>query len=265
MEIDSNPDKIHAERHALSIAFDNMQGTTFSGFLDSTKRIGIQSPNIYVAKGGDGSKDNPFMVLDGWHRWLAAVEQGTTDSLEAVTVPEEDAFEFVMAQNFHRRHLSAKQRADAMVRAANWVGPGGTAITNPVADIPDSVPALTTEEMAKASKTSVAHIARAKQRAKTGEDASQRHEAKRKAEAAANPPENEGAPPQEPPETCQHDRVALPTREAIGVKTAAEAQLYDLLAEAHGRADALEHDNKLLQERVDELEKEIAILESRLS
>jgi hypothetical protein len=58
------------------------------------------------------------MVLDGWHRYQGCQKAG----VQCVTAKHDgsDPIAFVLSRNLHRRHLSASQRAAAVVAAQGW-------------------------------------------------------------------------------------------------------------------------------------------------
>lgn len=57
-------------------------------------------------------------VLDGWHRYLACAKLGGNFRSEDFT--GDDPVAFVLSKNLHRRHLTASQRASAIVATHNW-------------------------------------------------------------------------------------------------------------------------------------------------
>lgn len=58
------------------------------------------------------------MVLDGWHRYLACEKAGR--EFACADFDGSDPVAFVISRNLHRRHLTASQRAAAVVSATNW-------------------------------------------------------------------------------------------------------------------------------------------------
>lgn len=100
------------QQHALSAAYPAMTAEEYEALKESIAAIGVQTPvTIYE---GD--------VLDGWHRWLAALELG----LPCPTAPlgDVDPFEFVRAANEHRRHLNKSQFAMVEVALTKWKSTG---------------------------------------------------------------------------------------------------------------------------------------------
>lgn len=59
------------------------------------------------------------MVLDGWHRYRACDELSM--HVAKFEFKGDDPVAFVKSQNLHRRHLTASQRAQAVVACSVWV------------------------------------------------------------------------------------------------------------------------------------------------
>lgn len=100
------------------------------------------------------------MVLDGWHRYLACSKAGR--EFKAVEFDGADPVAFVISKNLHRRHLTASQRAAAVVAAAEW---------RPFGDQRGGV-GKSTHALAKSAEVSEKTIkhAKAAQRAGLGEE-----------------------------------------------------------------------------------------------
>lgn len=138
-------------QHPLSAAFPAMSDEDFQALKDDIEINGQREP-VMIFEG---------MVLDGWHRYRACVDLGLKP--QQFTFPEgDDPVAFVLSQNLHRRHLSASQRAAAVVACAQWapagrpkkVEPGSTYSTN--------------KDLAKAAGTTVRTITDAKAAVKAG-------------------------------------------------------------------------------------------------
>jgi hypothetical protein len=89
------------------------------------------------------------MVLDGWHRYLACQKAGTR--FKAEKFDGADPVAFVISRNLHRRHLTAMQKAAAVVAANAWRHRGSATVADPSA-----------EELAERADVSVRTIAHAK-------------------------------------------------------------------------------------------------------
>lgn len=100
------------EQHPLSAAFPAMTAEEFQDLKDSIEVLGVQNP-ITLHEG---------MVIDGWHRYTAAMAVGmpcpTVELAQDV-----DPREFVMAQNKARRHVTKAQLAMAVTAVYQWMPP----------------------------------------------------------------------------------------------------------------------------------------------
>lgn len=95
-------------RHPLSAAFPDMSPDEFTGLVADIKANGLRDSGwVY-----DG------MIIDGWHRSEACKEAGVPFRYD--TYKGSDAVAFVLSRNAHRRHLTASQRAAAVVACHAW-------------------------------------------------------------------------------------------------------------------------------------------------
>lgn len=69
------------------------------------------------------------MVLDGWHRYLACERAGR--KFMCGDYGGDDPIAFVISKNLHRRHLTALQKAAAIVAATNWRKRGSATVADP--------------------------------------------------------------------------------------------------------------------------------------
>jgi hypothetical protein len=119
------------------------------------------------------------MVLDGWHRYQACERLGI--SFNYVEFDDEfaggDPVAFVMSRNAYRRHLSASQRAAAIVACTTWreagkAAPGAGLVdrANIVGSDPKAAPGatLTNAEMAKVAGVGERTIRQAKAAERAG-------------------------------------------------------------------------------------------------
>jgi ParB-like chromosome segregation protein Spo0J len=97
------------EQHPLSAAFPPMTPEEFQSLKDSVNENGVLNP-ITIYEG---------MVLDGWHRYQAALELGM-DCPEVELEDWIDPKDFVLAQNKNRRHITAAQLAMATTAVYEW-------------------------------------------------------------------------------------------------------------------------------------------------
>jgi hypothetical protein len=141
------------EQHPLSAAFPAMSISELSDLTMDIVNNGLRNP-ITLFEG---------MVLDGWHRYRACrqIADGE-DILLAVEFPAElDPVAFVRSQNYHRRHLTAGQKAVAEVELSKWarVGSNQHGGSAPGAEAPE---VRTTPQMAKAAEVGTRTIEQAK-------------------------------------------------------------------------------------------------------
>lgn len=95
-------------QHPLSMVFPSMAEDELDSMAADIKANG-QKEAVIVFDG---------MVLDGWHRYRACEKAG----VKCVTIKHDgsDPVAFVLSRNLHRRHLTASQRAAAIVAATSW-------------------------------------------------------------------------------------------------------------------------------------------------
>jgi hypothetical protein len=110
------------------------------------------------------------MVLDGWHRYRACsmIEDGEVRLHIVEFPPELDPVAFVRSQNYHRRHLTAGQKAVAEVELSKWAQSGENQHTRggePGAPPPETV---TNQQMAEAAEVTPRTIQQAKRVVEAG-------------------------------------------------------------------------------------------------
>ena len=107
------------ERHELSSVFGDMPEVDFENLKKSVEADGFMDSLIRVLDG---------KVLDGWHRYQAALSLNLVRKLMFMNWDEEQegkAIAFVSARNLERRHLSASQRGQIVVFLNERFGWGG--------------------------------------------------------------------------------------------------------------------------------------------
>lgn len=134
------------QQHPLSAAFPPMTPEEFQNLKDSIDVNGVLNP-ITIHEG---------MVIDGWHRYQAALELGM-DCPEAELEEWVDPKDFVLAQNKNRRHITAAQLAMATTAVYDWYPNGVTSRSAPGAELHK-----TSAELAEISGTSERTINQAK-------------------------------------------------------------------------------------------------------
>jgi hypothetical protein len=97
-------------QHPLSAAFPAMTPTELDALTADVEARG-QRHAIVVYEG---------QVLDGWHRYQACQRLGLEPLTQPFTGDDAAARALVLTTNLHRRHLTASQRAVAVVAVAQW-------------------------------------------------------------------------------------------------------------------------------------------------
>jgi hypothetical protein len=142
------------KQHPLSAAFPAMSADDFQALKSDIEANGQREPIIVL----DG------MVLDGWHRYRACTELGTKVK-QFTFACGSDPVAFVISHNLHRRHLTASQRAAAVVACQQWQ-PAGVRTAARVE--PSSTHASTNAEMARLAQVTPRTITDAKTAHKAG-------------------------------------------------------------------------------------------------
>lgn len=143
------------ERHELSSIFGSMHEEEFNDLVGSIQETGFTDSHIRMYEG---------KVLDGWHRYRAALELNVVRKLRFTAWDEEkegDPVAFVQARNLERRMLTAGQRAQIVYSISERFGHGGNR-----SKMPNGT--LTREELATKANVGVRTIARAAQVEKLG-------------------------------------------------------------------------------------------------
>ena len=107
------------QRHELSSVFGDMPETDFENLVKSVEQDGFMDPLIRVLDG---------KILDGWHRYQAALSLNLVRKLMFMNWDEEEdggAIAFVAARNLERRHLTPSQRGQIVVFLNERFGWGG--------------------------------------------------------------------------------------------------------------------------------------------
>ena len=107
------------KRHELSSIFGDMPETDFENLVKSVEQDGFMDSLIRVLDG---------KVLDGWHRYQAALSLNLVRKLMFMPWDDEkdgEAIAFVSARNLERRHLTASQRGQIVVFLNERFGWGG--------------------------------------------------------------------------------------------------------------------------------------------
>lgn len=94
--------------HSLCTIFPKLDQLAFEALRSDIQNNGLRNP--IVVKNGE--------VIDGQNRLQACNDLGITPRFEEYA--GDDLVEFVLAQNLHRRHLSAGQAATIVALAQDW-------------------------------------------------------------------------------------------------------------------------------------------------
>ena len=94
--------------HSLCSIFPKLDKTSFEALRSDIQANGLRNP--IIVKNGE--------ILDGQNRLQACKDLGITPKYQEYE--GEDLVEFVLAQNLHRRHLSAGQSATIVALAQDW-------------------------------------------------------------------------------------------------------------------------------------------------
>jgi hypothetical protein len=133
------------KRHALSQIFPDMPADEVQALADDIAANG-QHEAVWLFKG---------TVLDGWQRYQACLLAGKNPRFLNYWGTKPAAF--VKSKNWTRRHMTASQRALAVVQLSEWADSG-----NPIGKGDSKSPLATVEKMAKDSDTNVRTVQRAK-------------------------------------------------------------------------------------------------------
>ena len=145
------------ERHPLSAAWGDMRQNEFAELVDS---IGSSGEGVDVIL-FDGQ------VLDGWHRYQAALS--TNAPIAWTEYQGHDPISFVITANGTRRHLSATQRAAAMIRCYEWRTRGRPKKSAQRADNSETdSPVATDRDIAQATGLSLRSVQRLKMAERVG-------------------------------------------------------------------------------------------------
>jgi hypothetical protein len=139
-------------QHPLSAAFPAMSADDFQALKDSIENIGVQNPVTLL----DG------MVIDGWHRYTAAMELGMP--CPTVELGDVDPRDFAWGQNGPRRHMTSAQLASATAAVYAWYPANGDAqkAGGGALSSPPTLPVKSNAELASIAGVSVRSIQQAK-------------------------------------------------------------------------------------------------------
>lgn len=99
-------------QHPLSAAFPPMSEPDFAALTADIAKNGLRSAVVL----------HQDQVLDGWHRYRACLAAGAEPRV--IDFDGADPVTFVLSMNLTRRHLTASQRAAAVLECSEWRGVG---------------------------------------------------------------------------------------------------------------------------------------------
>ncbi len=199
-------------QHPLSAAFPAMADADFAALVDDIAANGLRHP-VVLYQG---------QVIDGWHRYSACLKAG----IEPEVTPLDDDVDpraFVLSLNLSRRHLTASQRAVAVVAVAEWKPKGANQFSGGSAPGADAL-----AEQAKVSVRTVEH-AKAAVRAGRAQDV---RDGKVSVKAAAE--EARGSRPPRPTTPAEPEQ-----------DESADDRLDDIVADYEALLRVVEADDKL--------------------
>lgn len=231
-------DAANLTQHPLSAAYPAMERGDFEALAADIRKVGLREP-ITIFEG---------QILDGWHRYNACMCENLAPQF--VDFDEGDPREFVISKNLHRRHLTALQKASAVVRVAEWRPVGRPVNSATVAE-------LTEASMAKAAGVSERTITTAKTAEKVGLGDAARDgkvTARQVEEIAKAPPKvqaqarkdlEEGkqivVPAKKQPEMTQAEKLEVENEEMRDrlAEMARDLEVYMKIEEADGQTDGV--------------------------
>ena len=217
------------KQHPLSAAFPSMSSDDFAALVEDVRANGQREPVIVLDD----------MVLDGWHRYSACLQLDIKPA--HFTFAGADPVAFVLSQNLHRRHLSASQRAAAVVACNEWAP-----ARRPNKVEPGSTLSQTNAQMAKVAHVTPRTITDAKAAHKAGLTPAIKDGALTVKEAAkvvrGGIKQKPAEPPPAPPAALSE------AREAVGILTEENDRLNDRLAV--DAMDATEEEKALCSETI---------------
>lgn len=235
------------QQHPLSAAFPAMPEQEVEALAIDIEKHGQREPGVLF----EG------MVLDGWHRYLACERVGK--KFLCGDFGAGDPVSFVLSRNLHRRHLTASQRAAAVVACHDW-RPNGVARGALVQGM------KTSEEMALEADVGERTIVHAKRAHEAGLGDAVKDgavSARRAAEVAKLPKAKRAKALREPAPPKPDATEKL--REQIEALTEERANLADTARELEDKLTAYETtDPDEQQKEIQKLQKRIVKLEAEI-
>ena len=143
---------IEYEQHVYGSIYPQFEEAEFQYFCADITENGFQNPIIILYEG---------KVLDGWHRYQAALTLDRVGELAFKEFDGESPLSYIVSLNSHRRHLTPAQRAVIAVKHTEMLGRGGDRKSEEIKG-PDG-PLKTIDEVAKVAGVGRNTVRRAKQ------------------------------------------------------------------------------------------------------
>ena len=232
-------------QHPLSAAFPAMQESEIQALAEDIKKHGQREKGV-VFEG---------RVLDGWHRFLACRQAGVQFAFSEYD--GDDPVAFVLSRNLHRRHLTASQRAAAIVAAGNWRPQGVTVRAAPGAG-------LTEKQMADAAEVSERTIRDAKAAHKAGLGEAMR-DGMMSAKEAAQVASGKAPKKEKQPDTDPRDAQILELQQRLDAVLEEKDEIAQTARELEDKLTAFETtDPDEQQKEIQKLQKRIVKLEAEV-
>ena len=100
------------QRHPISACWPDMDRQDFVKLKNDIKENGVLEPIVFYEE----------KVLDGWHRYKAAMETGAT--FAEIDYEGDDPAGFVISQNARRRHMTKSEVARCVLLTRKWMETG---------------------------------------------------------------------------------------------------------------------------------------------
>lgn len=145
------------KRHPLSAVYGDLPADELKALAESIDKMGMQY-DIHLYDG---------MIIDGWNRYQACKMVNYPPFFRELNMPEDALVDWVAARNVHRRHLTAEDRAEAVLKCVTMLKHGTNRFEAKKVESPDglstkSAPVVTIKQAAKMAKVGVNTMKRAK-------------------------------------------------------------------------------------------------------
>ncbi len=230
-------------RHPLSALWPDMPEDEKAALREDIKENGLRNPIVIHEK----------KVLDGWHRYGAALAVGA--EIKTAKYKGDDPAGFVIAMNARRRHLSKKAVAKAVLATRNWREPGRPSKRDD--QTPEAQKTRSSQEIASEAGVSVSTVEKAKSEMRG------KQKGKKKKEPSAS---EKGLPPAPRPESSPAPEENPEAGVSSPVQLAAQRRLRDTLNEnerLRGQVKQLTEEAAKRQDDADDKPPETSVLDQK--